>query len=78
MHFTHRLLHRQKSLGSRRIVGTRSKDAGNLLKSVTLENPGSLKLRMVSWNLKTLLVEEGDSTPQLSDKVIGSLGSGFV
>ena len=39
--------------GSRRIFGTRFKDAGNLLKSspYKIQSP---KLRMVSWNLNTL------------------------
>ena len=37
-------------------------------------DPGSPKLRMVSWNLNTWRFE-GDCTPQSSsDKVIGSLG----
>ena len=40
------------------------------------KDPGSPKLRMVSWNLNTLRFG-GDCTPQLSsDKVIGSLGYG--
>jgi len=38
-------------------------------------DPGSPKLRMVSWNLNTLRFG-GDDTPQSSsDKVIGSLGA---